>query len=76
MNISEATAFTYKGKSAEMYVLRNNGYCWGRVITSRGLQLDVSTRRDHYDREDGDAANAFIRKAKRGGVEPMAGSPL
>lgn len=70
MLISQAFPLTYDRKPAQMRVLRNDGYCWGRLITADGAQLDVATARDHYDDCDEDAAASFIRAAKR---KPRAG---
>lgn len=78
MLISQAFPFKLKGAPAEMRVLRNNGYCWGRVIFTdrRRAQLDVGSRLDLYEQDDVYAAEVFIRKALRGGAEPIAGSPI
>lgn len=78
MLISQAFRFTLKGAPADMRVVRNNGYCWGRIVfpDRRRAQLDVSSRFDLYWRADDYAAEVFIRKALRGGTEPIAGSPI
>ena len=71
MLISELVVpFTYEGKPAQMYVLRNDGYCWGRIVTESGQELDVTTEADHYDQEDEIAADAFIEAALGGAAEP------
>lgn len=75
MIFSEAFPFTYKGRPAQLRVIRNNGFCWGRIVCKRGGELDVWTRSDQYERTD-EAAAAFIRAAKRGSVEPAVGSPI
>lgn len=64
MMISHAVPFTYKGQDAQMRVLRNNGYCWGRMVLADGTEVDVSTNTDHYDDTDTEAAEAFIRAAR------------
>lgn len=70
---STAVDFEYKGEPAKMAVLRNNGYCWGRIYQGKEC-LDVTIRKDWYDYSDEDAAQAFIRAARReSNVEPAAG---
>jgi hypothetical protein len=76
MNISEPFPFTLAQKPARLYVLRNDGYCWGRVIDHAGLEWDVSTHHDYYGEPDEIAAEAFIRKAQRFQLQLPAGSPI
>lgn len=72
MIFSEAFPITIKGKPAQVRVVRNNGYCWGRVIFKDGKEFDVSIQRDHYERIDEEAAASFERAAKRGKLlEPL-----
>jgi hypothetical protein len=73
MLMTDAFNITYKGEPAKLYVMRNDGYCWGRVVTKDGEELDAITRKDYYDQEDEVAAVAFERAAKRGNVESAAG---
>ena len=58
---------------ALLFVLRNNGECWGRLVLSDGEELDVVTSRDYYDQDDLVALSAFARAAKRGRVQPAVG---
>ena len=75
MLISEPFPFVLKGESANMYVLRNDGYCWGRIkFDSSPDQLDVpSLLKDYYDSPDDEAAAAFIRLAHNGKTEDITG---
>lgn len=73
MLISEAFALKFNGRPANMRVIRNDGYCWGRLICLDGTEFDVSTARDHYDDDDDKAARAFIRAAQRGNVDDPSG---
>lgn len=73
MIISDPVSFEFEGLPAVMRVLRNDGHCWGRIVTATGEQLDVSSRKDFYDWFDGDAAQQFINAVQRRGrkiVEP------
>lgn len=63
MLISHARRITFRGKSADLRVLRNDGYCWGLLVDGVNA-FDVSTRRDHYGRIDEDALDAFERAAR------------
>ncbi|MCC6248470.1 MAG: hypothetical protein IT499_12040 [Rubrivivax sp.] len=69
---SDGRQITYKGRPALLFVLRNNGECWGRLVVG-GEELDVCTTRDHYDDDDATALAAFERAARRGRVEATAG---
>lgn len=62
MLISESRAITFRGKRATLCVLRNNGYCWGRITCGRE-QYDVETEDDQYDEDDLDALHAFAKAA-------------
>jgi hypothetical protein len=62
-----------KGEEAQIHVLRNNGFCWGRVVFKDGREFDVGTNRDYYDQEDEVAAEHFERLARRGKMEAPAG---
>lgn len=66
MLISHSRDITFRGKPARLYVLRNNGYCWGRVVDDRGNEWDISTQADHYDDTDEDALDAFQSASHRG----------
>lgn len=72
MFYSESREFKFKGKPATMTVMRNNGHCWGRIVTQDGAEFDVTTRKDWYEECDDDALEAFIRAARRN-VEPAIG---
>lgn len=63
MFISASIEFRFKDAPAHMYVLREDGYCWGRIIDATGAQWDLHSQRDYYDEPDEDAANAFIRRS-------------
>jgi hypothetical protein len=73
---SEMFPITLKGKPAQLYVCRNNAFCWGRVVLPNGKNYDVDTRRDYYDQEDLVAAEAFERAAKRGKLELSKSWPI
>lgn len=72
--ISAGYPFTFKRAPAVLHVIRNDGYCWGRIV--QGLQeYDVQLkRRDVYDETDEDAARALINAAQRGHAEPPMAS--
>lgn len=72
---SASRAITHDGKPAQLSVIRNDGYCWGRIRfqDDREPQLDVMTRKDCYDDDDTAALDTFERAAKRGRVEPAVG---
>jgi hypothetical protein len=64
---------TYKRQPAQIYVIRNDGFCWGRLVLKDGTNFDISTSRDYYEHDDVSAAEAFERAMRRGKVEePMA----
>lgn len=72
---SNARDITIQGKPGRLSVIRNNGYCWGRIrfAGKDEKQLDVFTKRDHYERTDEEALDSFERAAKRGQVEEAVG---
>lgn len=57
----------YEGGEAMLFVMRNNGECWGRLVLPDDTNLDVETRKDHYDDDDETALDAFER-AEQGDV--------
>lgn len=61
---SHTIRIRYRKQPASLSVMRNDGYCWGRLITAGGEKLDVFTRRDHYEENDTDALEAFERAAR------------
>ncbi len=64
---------TYKRQPAQIYVIRNDGFCWGRLVLEDGTNYDITTRRDYYEADDISAAEAFERAMRSGKVEePMA----
>lgn len=69
MLISHPRHLVLKRRAARLYVLRNNGYCWGRLIFDGGEEHDIVTRADLYDRQDEEALDALERKARRSGFE-------
>lgn len=73
MLISAGRQIAYRGQRALLFVLRNNGDCWGRLVVDGGGEFDVVTARDYYERSDEVALCAFERAAKRGRVEPAVG---
>jgi hypothetical protein len=73
MIFSDAFPITFKGQPAQLRVVRNDGFCWGRLVLKSGEELDIETGRDQYERADEDAAVAFENAAKRGNVEPAVG---
>lgn len=75
--ISAPESFTFRKRPARMYVVRNDGFCYGRLCVTQPSGVihehDVATKRDYYERDDADAAQAFINAARRGNFEePMA----
>jgi hypothetical protein len=49
----------YQGGEAYLFVQRNNGYCWGRIVLPDDTNLDVDGSEDYYDCDDEGALNAF-----------------
>ncbi len=63
----------FNGKPAKLAVMRNNGYCWGR-IRQDGQQFDVMTETDWYDLPDDEVEEACIQAAKDPtNVQPAVG---
>jgi hypothetical protein len=58
---------------AALYVMRNNGDCWGRIVTADGEERDVYGRSDQYNAPDHEAAEYFERQFRRGKSEPAVG---
>jgi hypothetical protein len=63
MLISQGVPFVYRGQQAEMQVVRNDGYCWGRFMVGEE-SFDVSTAADHYEQPDDEASAAFVRASR------------
>jgi hypothetical protein len=72
MIFSPPYPFEFRKQPAQMYVVRNDGFCWGRIVLKDGTNYDVATQRDHYERIDEEAAEAFMNKARRGVEEPIS----
>jgi hypothetical protein len=58
---SQSRLIQFRGKPAELSVIRNDAQCWGRVRRNGGHAFDVVTREDHYADSDDDALDAFER---------------
>jgi hypothetical protein len=56
---SHSTFITYQGQPAELSVIRNDGVCWGRLVTAQGAKYDVECPVDQYEEDDSDALDAF-----------------
>jgi hypothetical protein len=68
---SDAFPTTLRDLPCNVYVARNDGFCWGVAVFADGVARDITVRKDWYDYPDEDAAEAFIRKARRhDGLEP------
>lgn len=55
MLISHVRLIDYVGqppKSAQLMVLRNDGFCWGRIVLADGTNLDVDSASDYYEYDD------------------------
>ena len=65
-HISDRVTIEYKGKPAQLCVIRSDGYCWGRLVTPDGQEFDVSPAGDddYYDLPDVDAREAFEEAMK------------
>ncbi len=61
MLISHAREVTFRGCLASLFVLRNDGYCWGRIKTRTGQSFDIDAPDgiDPYDDPDEDALDTF-----------------
>jgi hypothetical protein len=71
MILSEKFPFIYRGARAWLWIVRNNGYCWGEFETLSRERFSVSVRADLYERIDEDAARILIRATRRSRcVEP------
>lgn len=66
MIASHSIPITYKGVQATLEVLRNDGFCWGRITTEQGAQLDVNAPEgeDLYDWADSDAIDRLEELAQ------------
>jgi hypothetical protein len=53
--ISHPYEFTWRGHPARLYLLRNNGDAWGRIVDVCGANWDVNLDGDVYDMSDTDA---------------------
>lgn len=77
MIFSDMYRITFKGKPARLWVMRNNAYCWGRIVVKgQKRELDVVPRRDCYNDDDDSAAATMERVAKRGRVETALSWPM
>jgi hypothetical protein len=57
--------WTAKPVVGSLSVIRNDGYCWGRIVLPSGRQLDVSSgETDLYDLPDEDALDIFEELAE------------
>jgi hypothetical protein len=63
----------YQGGEAYLFVQRNNGYCWGRIVLPDDTNLDVDGSEDYYDCDDEGALNAFEAEAQEGGLSHGVG---
>jgi hypothetical protein len=65
-HFTDAIPITFRGKLADLCVIRNDGYCWGRITTAAGEQFDVSPIEDEdlYDSDDVDARQRFEELAR------------
>ncbi|MBT2325506.1 hypothetical protein J7E62_24540 [Variovorax paradoxus] len=61
MIMSDAVAVTFRGEPATLRVMRNDGYCWGRIVAYDKQQFDVSVPDDEdvYDDCDEHALERF-----------------
>ena len=50
---------------AQVRVIRNSGYAYGRIVLKDGSNYDVFTNKDWYEHSDQDAAAGFVRAARR-----------
>lgn len=65
MIASDPVAFTFQGFDAYIYVIRNDGYCWGRIVRVDGAKFDVMhIRKDMYDEEDEYIIEKYIALAR------------
>ena len=53
--ISEPLTFNFRGHPARLYLFRNNGDAWGRIVDVCGVNWDVNIDGDVYDMPDTDA---------------------
>jgi len=50
---SHALEFNWRGHPAKLYLMRNDGYAWGRIIDVLGAEFDVNPPNgDVYDWDD------------------------
>lgn len=59
MHIGARIPITFRGAPAALHVIRNDGYCWGKVTTAGGEQFDVGSDDDLYDEPD-EVAEAIL----------------
>lgn len=71
-DIRTVLSTTYRGQPAQISVLRNNGYCWGQLVTKSLGQFTIDLDRDLYDCGDAEVAeelDAIVQQAQ-GDLEP------
>jgi hypothetical protein len=71
---SDPIPVTIKGRAAQMRVIRNSGFCWGRIIYPDNMEADVHPQRDFYNWTDEEAVRAMERHANRKGTTEVLGS--
>lgn len=60
---SHGMPFKWQGHGAMLYILRNDGYAWGRIVDVCGAEFDVNTDSDTYDMFDDDALEFYAELA-------------
>jgi hypothetical protein len=63
MIISHSMPFKWRGHAAKLYLLRNNGSAWGRIVDVIGANWDVNPDGDVYDMADVDALELLAELA-------------
>jgi len=77
MLISAAIKIKHEGQDAQVSVLRNNGYCWGRLVLADGREFDIEPDDDFYG-EDDDYVLGELQQlaANAGNLCLCAGAPI
>ena len=58
--VSKSLDVQFRGKPAELVIMRNDGFCWGRIDSPMG-QFDVIPQNDLYDETDDTALECMAR---------------
>ena len=68
MICSEPFHYTLRGRPINLFILRTDGYCWGRIVLASGENFDVEDiDSDMYDWDDAGAAELIVNHVRAHG---------